>query len=83
MFCTHAKRKLCDKKEVFYPLFMVGFTVKVLICIDMFLKCCAKLILNTLVRPCRFKEPVKGQKDGTGQQTDITVCSLHDLATQK
>lgn len=59
---------------------MVGFTVKVLICIDMFLKCCAKLKLNTWVRPSGFKEPAEGQRDGTGQQTDLTICSLHKLA---
>lgn len=68
------------KKEVFYPPFMVGFTVKVLICIDMFLKCCAKLKLNTWVRPSGFKEPAKGQRHETGQQTDLTICSLHNLA---
>lgn len=42
---------------------MVTFTVKVLICIDMFLKCCAKLKLNTWVKPSGFKDPAKGQRD--------------------
>lgn len=51
------------KKEVFNLPFMVTFTVKVLICIDMFLKCCAKLKLNTWVRPSGFKDPAKGQRD--------------------
>lgn len=47
MIPSYAKKKLCDNKEVFCPPFMVGFTVRVLICIDMFLKCSAKLKLNT------------------------------------
>lgn len=60
---SHPKRKLYDKKEVFNLPFMVTFTVKVLICIDMFLKCCAKLKLNTWVKPSGFKDPAKGQRD--------------------
>ena len=59
---------------------MVGFTVKVLICIDTFLKCCAKLKLNTWVRPSGFKEPAKRQRNSTGQQTNLTIYCLHNLA---
>lgn len=77
---SQTKRKLCDKKRSVVPLFKLRFTVKVLICIDTFLKCCAKLKLNTWVRPSGFKEPAKGQRDGTSQQTDLTICSLHNLA---
>lgn len=71
----HPQRKLYDKKEVFNLPFMVTFTVKVLICIDMFLKCCAKLKLNTWVRPSGFKDPAKGQRDG-GRPADRSMTLL-------
>lgn len=40
---------------------LLGFTLKALICIDMFLKSCTKLKLNTWVRPSRLKEPEKNK----------------------
>lgn len=66
--------------------FMVRFTVKVLICIDMFLKSCAKLKLDTGVRPRGFKDPAgqkkkkKGQRDGTDLKSRLLYASLQ---TQK
>lgn len=59
----------CKEEALFYHSFMVRFTVKLMICIDMFLKCCAKLKLNTWVRPSGFKEPANGTKMGL-------VCKL-------
>lgn len=70
------------KKEVFNLPFMVTFTVKVLICIDMFLKCCAKLKLNTWVKPSGFKDPAKGQraKDQPGDRS-VTLFFLCNLVS--
>lgn len=60
---------------------MVTFTVKVLICIDMFLKCCAKLKLNTWVRPSGFKDPGKGQRDkDRPADRSVTLLFLCNLA---
>lgn len=56
--------------------------LSVLIRIDMFLKCCAKLKLNTWARPSRFKEPARGQRDGTGQQSE-TVPYTNWLRTNE
>lgn len=70
---------LMTKKEGFYLPFTVRFTVKVLILIDTFLKCWAKLKLNTWVRPSRFKDPANGQ-DGTDEQTDLTVSFFYNLS---
>lgn len=79
---SHPKRKLYDKKEVFILPFMVTFTVKVLIYIDMFLKCCAKLKLNTWVRPSGFKDPGKGQRDeDRPADRSVTLVFLWNLAS--
>lgn len=76
---NHAARELCDthKKRSVFPSFMVGFTVKVLICIDTFLKCCAKLKLNTWVRPGGFKEPVDAHRSAAHTNE---IC-MHILST--
>lgn len=71
---------LWQKKEVFNLPFMVTFTVKVLICIDMFLKCGAKLKLNTWVKPSGFKDPAKGQR-AEDQPGDRSVTLLFFYAT--
>lgn len=64
------------KKGVFYPLFMVVFTVKVLICIDMFLKCLANWNSTLEWGLTGSKNQQKDKEtatEGTGQQTDPTI----------
>lgn len=69
---------LRPKRRTRRPSFMVGFTVKVFIGVDTSLKCGAKLKLDTRVRPRGFKEPAWKTKTGSGQQTDVTICFLHN-----